>query len=172
MKNPTQYKRFREHRRRLERKKRKNPEHLQRIRIRNRQRMRQWREKNPEKARIQRRKDNRRYYERHRNEVRQQVSAYQTGNLPVVQKRHRNWHRERRLKSFKLLGGKCVRCGFSDWRALQIDHIQGGGSEHYQKRKTIGVLKDILTDPASRSKYQLLCANCNWIKRFEKSEHN
>ena len=75
----------------------------------------------------------------------------------------------------KRLGGKCLRCGFKDSRALQIDHINGGG---YAERKKIAgtmatwymhVLREL--DAGKKNKYQLLCANCNWIKRFENGEH-
>lgn len=78
-------------------------------------------------------------------------------------------HRQYRAKALEIMGGKCVRCGFSDARALQIDHINGGG---YQETKsgssrgpTVRILKGETAD------YQLLCANCNWIKRFENNEH-
>lgn len=73
----------------------------------------------------------------------------------------------------KILGGKCVKCGFSDERALQIDHIEGGG---YVERKNYSTnpkayYKNILeTIKNNKTKYQLLCANCNWIKRFENNE--
>ena len=68
-----------------------------------------------------------------------------------------------------LLGGICVKCGFKDIRALQIDHVDGGGS---QARKTKGTnYSEIARDIKNGSKkYQLLCANCNWIKRDENNE--
>ena len=70
------------------------------------------------------------------------------------------------------MGGKCVRCGFSDPRALQIDHINGGGSKERKERGFNGnfhrhVLKSFIN---KENKYQLLCANCNWIKRVENNE--
>lgn len=75
----------------------------------------------------------------------------------------------RKCQVFDLLGWKCTQCGFADMRALQIDHIDGGGN---QERKTRGgseeILKKILR--TNGVGYQLLCANCNWIKRFEKNE--
>ena len=84
----------------------------------------------------------------------------------------KNHLRRIRRATLEALGGKCVRCEFSDFRALQIDHINGGGS---QERKTLAfrgtfhkhVLKSFL---AKEGKYQLLCANCNWIKRCENKE--
>lgn len=70
------------------------------------------------------------------------------------------------------LGNKCISCGFDDIRALQIDHVNGGGSKERKTRGYKGsfhsnVLKSFLN---KESKYQLLCANCNWIKRFENKE--
>jgi len=66
------------------------------------------------------------------------------------------------------LGGSCAQCGFTDIRALQIDHKNGDGSA---QRREIGGLhrmyRDILKNPVP---YQLLCANCNWIKRYENGE--
>lgn len=65
------------------------------------------------------------------------------------------------------LGGKCVRCGFSDSRALQLDHINGGGLR--DKRSTATRYRQILSGK-SVGEFQLLCANCNWIKRAENGE--
>lgn len=119
------------------------------------------------------------YYLRNREKKIKQVSDNQKKNLGKIQKNHRNWHHERRMKAFELLGGKCANpfnlthpdwC--NDWRCLQIDHINGGGSVHYNKRKTIGIISDVIKDPDRELKYQLLCANCNWIKRFKEKEHN
>jgi hypothetical protein len=77
-----------------------------------------------------------------------------------------------RDKTIVFMGGKCVRCGFSDHRALQIDHINGGGSRARRtlKLKTPALRKQILNDSVWHKKYQLLCANCNWIKRWENNE--
>jgi len=78
--------------------------------------------------------------------------------------------RERRTKALSLLGGKCVRCGFDDPRALQIDHVNGDGAAERKARRTprsaeLNVVK------GEYGPYQLLCANCNWIKRAEREEH-
>jgi hypothetical protein len=89
--------------------------------------------------------------------------------------KRRKWHKEynARLKKavFDILGRRCVTCGFNDERALQIDHVKGGGSE---ERKTKGgryiysiVLKNIAD---GKKDYQILCTNCNWIKRAENGE--
>lgn len=78
------------------------------------------------------------------------------------------YKRKLRLAAIAFLGGKCIRCGFNDVRALQIDHINGGGLKELRKVSPFTYYKKILID--TEMKYQLLCANCNWIKREEKKE--
>lgn len=84
---------------------------------------------------------------------------------------YRNARRERRDSCFIGLGGKCAKCGFSDFRALQVDHINGDGNveRHLLRRNDYypNVLKSFLAD---EKRYQLLCCNCNWIKREENGE--
>jgi hypothetical protein len=78
-------------------------------------------------------------------------------------------HRLRKM-AISILGSKCVRCGFMDTRALQVDHINGNGKlekKAIKRRYFKAVIDSIL---AKENKYQLLCANCNWIKRVENNE--
>jgi 5-methylcytosine-specific restriction endonuclease McrA len=74
---------------------------------------------------------------------------------------------EVRTAVFKALGGKCVRCGFTDTRALQVDHIHGGGQDD-RKLSWPAFYRLVLEKRGER--YQLLCANCNWIKKHEQGE--
>jgi len=91
---------------------------------------------------------------------------------------NRNWHafmrRERVRKSvIGKLGGKCVRCGFDDIRALEIDHIHGGGLAELRSLGSGDRLKfklDLLPLKELLEKYQCLCSNCNSIKRWENHE--
>jgi len=75
------------------------------------------------------------------------------------------------MQIIALLGGKC-KCGFSDPRALQIDHVNGhGNKEKREAGSTITYYNRILKRIKEGSKdYQVLCANCNWIKRHEMRE--
>jgi len=66
------------------------------------------------------------------------------------------------------MGGRCVRCGFTDWRALQVDHINGGGHQDRQATKRHSYWKKVLV--SHEGVFQLLCANCNQIKRYEQGE--
>ena len=81
-----------------------------------------------------------------------------------------SYHPIYRQRALELLGGKCSRCGFSDPRALQIDHINGGGVQEHKRLGGRRITKKVAEGYTEG--YQLLCANCNWIKRVENGEHN
>lgn len=94
--------------------------------------------------------------------------AYQKKNRDRLNEQRR----KKRLKTLEIMGNKCIKCGFDDIRALQIDHINGGGAEEIRTWKFKGnynenVAKSFLN---AEFKYQLLCANCNWIKKYENGE--
>lgn len=60
--------------------------------------------------------------------------------------------------------------GCTDMRCLQIDHVNDDGYVDQENRKPITFLRLVLEDTLGR--YQLLCANCNWIKRGIKNGYN
>jgi hypothetical protein len=80
--------------------------------------------------------------------------------------------RQSRAEILSKLGSVCQKCGFNDPRALQIDHVNGGGQEHRDRvgRGNRNYYRSILRDPELDTKFQILCANCNWIKRYENQE--
>src|SRR5438445_10103504 len=80
---------------------------------------REWRKKNPERVR-----------EIQRAYIERDPERYRKQNLA---KSKRAYHRLRD-QVFELLGDKCVRCGFADRRALQFDHISGGGNRERMSR--------------------------------------
>ena len=62
-------------------------------------------------------------------------------------------------------GGRCEQCGFNDHRALQIDHVAGDGAADHDVKRGPGYYIRVLTSMlAGEGRYQILCANCNWIK--------
>ena len=65
---------------------------------------------------------------------------------------------------------ECVKCGYSDMRALSINHIQSNGAEH-RKQIGRGSLYQWLLNHYLPDGFQTLCMNCQWIKRCEKEEH-
>jgi len=82
----------------------------------------------------------------------------------------RNQTHKYRMKIIEMLGGHCVRCGEDDWRCLQTDHIDGGGNKDFHNggnARYCRIIREIKENP---NKFQLLCANCNWRKRYENKE--
>lgn len=82
-----------------------------------------------------------------------------------------SYRRRRRERCFTLLGGaRCVHhprnfgCEITDRRVLQFDH-----KEPPKKARNTGVrlFREIESHP---ERFQVLCSNCNWIKRYENSE--
>jgi hypothetical protein len=150
-----------------------------------------------EKHKEERKNYQRNYFKEHREKIREYNREYQRQNpkkdyLKTYYETHkeqfRNYerkHRDERIKNkkirilklkskiFHLLGDKCVKCGFSDIRILQIDHINGNGNKEikqfrgYREGYYGFVLKSIEN---KEEKYQLLCPNCNWLKRIENNE--
>jgi hypothetical protein len=104
---------------------------------------------------------------------------YYKRNKQTIDKANRKWainnrrktrgylnkHREnQRNQVLKYLGNKCKQCGFSDKRALQIDHVQGNGAKERKALWLYEIHKRILSGQYDND-YQLLCANCNQIKK-------
>lgn len=83
--------------------------------------------------------------------------------------RHRNFLRK--LNALCAYGGSCARCGFSDIRALQIDHVRGDGAEHRREIGRANIYAWLAKHNYPQDgRFQVLCANCNWIKRAENGE--
>ncbi len=112
--------------------------------------------------------------ERHKDP---KTKAYRTEYREQNREQTRQWvtnHRTRkRMEILEFMGGVCVRCGFDDWRALQIDHVNGNGISDRKKNKSVSSYHKAirLSIEKGEKKYQLLCTNCNQIKRHKNKEH-
>lgn len=108
-----------------------------------------WREANPDKA------HNRKY--KINDETRAKIREY---------------HHRLKIEVLTHYGGNpphCIRCGYADTRALSVDHVNGGGTQHLRligKSHYYGWLKKN-GYPAG---FQVLCMNCQFIKRSENHE--
>ncbi len=82
------------------------------------------------------------------------------------------------------LGGRCAcslnggcwhdgPCDVDDARCLQIDHIHGGGTQDIRdKGSSYQMIQYYMNHFAEAvEKLQVLCANCNWVKRDRNGEH-
>lgn len=138
---------------------------------------REWRKAHPEKVKQQ----NRDYIKR-RNIRRRADPTY---NAALLAKRaawrssHKTAAQTLREKVLTKYGRKCNNpaCqwlnadgsrGCVDTRCIQIDHVHGGGKQELKSLHQHQYHKKVLAD--AEGNYQLLCANCNWIKRSEKRE--
>ena len=162
----------------------KNKEHLK-------QQHREYREKHIAEDKQAKAK----YYQQHKEAAKQRCKKYYKENKPKLQSKmkqyrednkesllpkkrqyymEKGWIRktrqyiERKEKVIQVLGGKCVKCGFTDIRALQVDHVNGNGHKESKTIGYYGIYGRILAGQIEG--YQLLCANCNWIKRYDNSE--
>lgn len=112
------------------------------------------------------------YYKKNRIRIIQNAKRYADNHREKVRNYRRNYLRQYRINVIEHLGGCCIKCGFHDPRALQIDHVMGDGIHEQRRLGTFNSYlhwKEVLKDKTG--KYQLLCANCNWIKRAENEEH-
>jgi hypothetical protein len=64
---------------------------------------------------------------------------------------------------------KCIKCGYSDIRALTIDHINGGGQRH-REQLSFNHFYSWLKSQNYPEGYQVLCMNCQFVKRVENNE--
>ena len=91
-------------------------------------------------------------------------TTYWNKNSGRVHKSPRHW--ERKLAIIKALGGKCVTCGFDDFRALDIDHIDR--KRKVKKFKTGWTWGRRFADwDANVGNLRLLCANCHRLHTWE-----
>ena len=114
------------------------------------------------------------YVHAHRKERKEYMHKYRNGNPEYVQresKRDRQHRIERKLKCFISYSNstppKC-KCGFSDIRALTLDKIAGN---HKEVIKLYGndLYKFLIKNDYPEG-WQVLCMNCQWIKRWENNE--
>ena len=93
---------------------------------------------------------------------------------PLDTARNSFYTMKRRLELMDVLGGKiCSSCGYKEnVLALQIDHKNGGGADEVRGFKGNSTMyRFYISNPdLARHKLQVLCANCNMIKRHENKE--
>jgi len=98
------------------------------------------------------------------NENQSEIVKYQR-NLRKVNK-------EKIIKHYSNNTMECKYCGNSDIRVLSIDHIDGNGCKH-RREYNIGsgspFYKWLIKNNYPEG-YQVLCMNCQFIKRYENEE--
>lgn len=122
--------------------------------------------------------DRKRYFKQYQKENRKHINSYMRkyrANHPEYvkkdSKRDRQNRIDRKLKCFSQYSGssppKC-KCGFENIRALTIDRIDGN---HKETTKLYGDdLYRFLIETAYPEGWQVLCMNCQWLKRYDNKE--
>lgn len=125
-----------------------------------------WREKNPD------------YFKDWAKENAEHLAEYQAryhqevrkADYPKLHKQRKTSYKKLREQVKEILGNECKHCGNRDSRVLCVDHVNGGGNIEVREIGWWKILSSI-RDLGDQGKYQLLCANCNLIKRIENKEH-
>lgn len=113
-------------------------------------------------------------------EYMRQYSKKYRSNEEYKQKKNEKTRTSRSLLRLEILTHysngtiECSCCGFSDIRALDLDHVNDNGGEHRRSIGRRGATYDIyaaLKKEGFPEGYQILCRNCNWIKECEKREN-
>lgn len=98
---------------------------------------------------------------------------YREKNRIILREKAKAMRRNYKALVLNHYGNKCNHCGFDDFRALQIDHVDDNGAE---ERKSLGGKQvsgwrfyEILVKRNFPEGYQTLCANCNNIKQWERN---
>jgi len=118
-----------------------------------------------------RRENNKRYsqdfYLRHKDKKTEYRKSNKKRDQETRQK-HQSKLKEIVISHYSDKSMKCQKCGFSDMRALSLDHIDGGGSKHLKEIKT-NLYSWVIKNNFPKM-FQVLCMNCQWIKRCENNE--
>jgi len=125
-------------------------------RAKSRARYKKWYEANKDEARLKKRENMRRYRaenpEKHRAQSRAAKARLRAG-------------------IFDVYGEICVECGFRDKRALTLDHVLNNGAVEREELGERGVYLRAVKEYRP-NEYQILCMNCQFIKRIEAGRQN
>ena len=114
------------------------------------------------------------YYQKNKERIKQKRDDNIEEFRKIARVQETAYRHKWRWKILEILGNKCIRCDNDDGRVLQVDHVRGGGKTHNRtfKGNRWSYYRQIFIEIEGGSKdYQILCANCNWIKRFENQEY-
>lgn len=140
-------------------------------RLKNLEKLKAYRKQYYQKTKTQALECSIRWNKEHADLIRNRARIFYKLNVKKLRKNGR----EIRLKLLRHLGDQCTACGYNDNElALQIDHIDGsGGADKKRFKSTTTYYRYYLNHfDITKVRLQILCANCNIIKRFENREVN
>ena len=107
----------------------------------------------------------REWAKKNRVSTRASLRIWRQNHKDVVARQNYDAKHRRRFRCRQILGGACACCGETRDSFLDIDHIHGGGSQQRKLHGPHRTYAEVLSMENPRSKYQLLCSNCNQSKR-------
>lgn len=105
-----------------------------------------------------------------RQRVHQIIRYENSNNIGNLPKKNYYWKKITVLKHYGHDKVECVRCGFSDIRALSIDHINGDGYIHRKELKGKNLYEWLIENDFPEG-FRTFCMNCQWIVKAERSHH-
>lgn len=113
------------------------------------------------------------WYQRNKESLRpykaENMRRYRAANPDKYRNQSRDSKRLLRARILERFGAVCVRCGFSDVRAITLDHKNNNGAMERKQLGERGVHRRALQSEHCHE-YQMLCMNCQFIKRAEYSQ--
>ena len=109
--------------------------------------------------------------ERVREMKRQSMLKRRQENPEIHRKHSRDSKAKLKAILFDMYGHVCIRCGFKDKRALTLDHKLNNGNKERKELGERGVYQKA-RDTFLPNEYQILCMNCQFIKRCEDKNEN
>lgn len=124
----------------------------------------EWRKNHPEQLQIYNRRRAEKVRERYHTDP-----EYRAIRIERDRKYYTQRYSRLRKEVIQKLGGKCVYCGCDVYEALEVNHINGGGSKELKtgsnRKGHITFYKEILNE--QRKDVELVCRVCNsihWLK--------
>lgn|ERR1035437_2658323 len=92
-------------------------------------------------------------------------TVYRTTTPQAKKASDKRAYHKRKQSILAALGNACIRCGFSDYRTLQVHHKSGGGAKQ-RSEQGWSYHQKMAKMPAEKLReiFDLLCANCHSIE--------
>jgi hypothetical protein len=111
---------------------------------------------------------NRRYYQKNKIKLREKKRLWMQKDRQANRDKYRHYWRQRKVAQrqaiLKMYGCECALCGFTDQRALTLDHINGDGGQERRAKTEYQIYRDAL-ETYQPEKFRTLCMNCQFITR-------
>lgn len=115
------------------------------------------------------------WYENNKEEYRPRkaelMRKYRSENPEKYAAQSRKAKAKERESLFEMYGHCCVICGFTDKRALTLDHKLNNGNDERRRLGERGVYMRARKEYLPKE-YQIICMNCQFIKRVEDKRQN